>query len=163
MAPTAATTALRAALWLLLGGWVGAWLLFGLVVAPTAFRVLPSTRMAGTLVGPVLTALHLFGAVAGPLLAGIARALHRPAWTVALPALMGLTCLASQLGISAAIEGIRDLAFGPGGSPEIAARFRTLHQLSMTLFVAVGLAALALAWGHARSDALAAGSSRGVG
>ena len=35
-------TLLRAALWLVLGGWVGSWACFGLVVAPNAFRVLPS-------------------------------------------------------------------------------------------------------------------------
>ena len=32
------STALRSVLWLLLGGWVGAWMLFGAVVAPTLFR-----------------------------------------------------------------------------------------------------------------------------
>ena len=56
---------LRTALWLLLGGWIGAWLLFGGVVAPTAFRTLPSTEVAGLLIGPVLTWLHLYGAAAG--------------------------------------------------------------------------------------------------
>ena len=45
---------LRGLLWLLLGTWIGSWLLFALVVAPTAFRVLPSTHVAGTLVAPVL-------------------------------------------------------------------------------------------------------------
>ena len=58
-------TAARATLWLLLGGWVGAWLLFSLGVTTTAFRVLPSTELAGQLVGPVLSQLHYAAAAAG--------------------------------------------------------------------------------------------------
>jgi hypothetical protein len=148
---------LRGALWLLLGGWVGAWLLFGLVVAPAAFRVLPSTEVAGALIGPVLTALHLYGGAAGLALAALARALDRPAWLVALPIAMSATCLASHFGVTAAIAEIRDLAFGPGGSEEVAARFRALHRLSVGLFIAVGVAALALAALHAWADARESG------
>jgi hypothetical protein len=50
---------LRALSWLLLGCWIGAWVLFAFVVAPTAVRVLPPTQIAGQLIGPVLTTLHL--------------------------------------------------------------------------------------------------------
>ncbi len=53
-----AETTLRTALWLLLGGWVGSWACFGLVVVPAAFQVLPSTELAGKLVGPVLGTLR---------------------------------------------------------------------------------------------------------
>ena len=56
---------LRTALWVVLGWWIGGWALFAFVVARTAFRVLPSTQVAGQLVGPVLAALHLYGAAAG--------------------------------------------------------------------------------------------------
>jgi hypothetical protein len=45
---------LRSALWLALGGWVGSWALFALVIARLAFRVLPSPEVAGHLVAPVL-------------------------------------------------------------------------------------------------------------
>ena len=54
----------RAALWLLLGGWLGAWCLFAFAVAPTAFRSLPA-EAAGSVVGPVIAVLHLYGGVAG--------------------------------------------------------------------------------------------------
>ena len=81
---------LRSTLWLTLGAWIGAWLLFGAVVAPTAFRVLPSTEVAGSLVGPVLEALHLYGAAAGALLALVTVALGRGPLLIVLPLLMGL-------------------------------------------------------------------------
>ena len=101
-------TASRTALWLLLGGWVGSWALFGLVVAPTAFRILPSTQIAGQLVGPVLTALHLYGGLAGVALALLARGLGRRPLLVALPLLMGAICLASHFGISLPLDEIRE-------------------------------------------------------
>ena len=44
---------IRSSLWLVLGGWLGAWLLFAVGVAPTAFRVLPSSEIAGSLVSPL--------------------------------------------------------------------------------------------------------------
>ena len=46
------SVALRSPLWLALGGWVGSWALFALVIARLAFRVLPSPEIAGQLVGP---------------------------------------------------------------------------------------------------------------
>ena len=68
-------TATRTALWLLLGGWFGSWFSFGVLVAPLAFRLLPTTEIAGKLIGPVLTALHLYGAAAG---LGLALVTPRP-------------------------------------------------------------------------------------
>lgn len=155
-------TAARAALWLLLGGQVGAWVLFGAVVAPVAFRVLPSTGLAGTLVGPVLACLHLYGAAAGVALAGLALGLRRGTTCVVLPLAMSAACLFSHFGVTASIDEIRDLAFGPDGTPEIAARFRRLHQISVTLYLGVGLGALALVGLHARADARAAGWNGGT-
>ena len=144
--------ALRVMLWLLLGGWIGAWLCFGLVVAPTAFRVLPSLDLAGQLIGPVLDALHWYGTLAGALLAGLGWALGRGRALVLLSLGAAGLCAISQLGITPRIELLRPLAFGPQGSPEIAARFHQLHQVSVTLFVAVGLSTLALLAGHVRAD-----------
>jgi hypothetical protein len=146
-------TASRTALWLLLGGWVGSWALFGLVVAPTAFRILPSTQIAGQLVGPVLTALHLYGGLAGVALALLARGLGRRPLLVALPLLMGALCLASHFGISLRLDEIRDLAFGPTGNSQAAGRFNLLHQVSLGIYVAVGLMAVALTALHASADA----------
>ena len=143
----------RAALWLLLAGWLGAWVLFAFVVAPIAFRVLPTTRIAGQLVGPVLTALHLYGAGAGIALAALAWALSRTGAALWIPLAMAALCLVSQFGVTAQIEAIRDLAFGPSGSPEIAARFQLLHRVSMGIYTAVGVAGFALVAIHARADA----------
>ena len=85
--------ATRSALWLCLAGWIGGFGLFALVVAPTAFRVLPSTEIAGTLVGPVLEALHLYGAAAGLLLALLAWRLGRGPLLCLLPLVLTVACL----------------------------------------------------------------------
>ena len=123
------------------------------VVAPTAFRVLPSTQIAGQLIGPVLAALHLYGAAAGIALAALAWGLARTGWCVWIPLGMGALCAVSHFGVTAQIEAIRPLAFGPGGSPELAARFQLLHQVSMGIYTAVGLAGFVLVALHARADA----------
>jgi hypothetical protein len=144
---------LRAALWLLLAGWLGAWVLFAFVVAPTAFRVLPTTQLAGRLVGPVLAALHLYGAGAGVALAALAWALARTGSALWIPLAMGALCLVSHFGVTAQIEVVRPLAFGASGSPEMAARFQLLHRISMGVYTAVGVAGFALVAIHARADA----------
>jgi hypothetical protein len=143
---------LRGLLWLALGGWIGSWLLFALVVAPTAFRVLPSTAVAGSLVAPVLDALHLYGAAAGLALAALALALRRGVLRVALPLSMAAACLYSQFGVSAELAEIRDQVFGPGGNERLAARFAELHRLSIGIYSAVLLAALALLGLHVVDD-----------
>jgi hypothetical protein len=127
--------------------------LFAFVVAPTAFRVLPSTQIAGQLVGPVLGALHLYGVGAGVALAVVAWALARTGAGLWIPLGMSALCLVSHFGVTAQIEAIRALAFGPAGSPEIAARFQLLHRLSMGIYTVVGLAGFLLAALHARDDA----------
>jgi len=144
---------LRSALWIVLGWWIGGWALFAFVVARTAFRVLPSTQIAGQLVAPVLASLHLYGAAAGIALAGLAWALARRGIAIWLPLAMSALCLVSHFGVTAQIEAIRDLAFGPEGTQEIALRFQHLHRLSMGLYTAVGLGGYALLWVHARADA----------
>jgi len=143
---------LRAISWLLLGGWIGAWVFFAFVVAPTAFRVLPSTQIAGQLIGPVLATLHLSGAAAGVALAALAWGLSRTGVCIWLPLAMSALCLVSHFGVTAQIEAIRPLAFGPEGSPEMAARFQLLHQLSMGIYTAVGLAGFLLVALYARAD-----------
>ena len=80
-------TALRTCLWLLLGGWFGSYLLFGAVIAPTAFAVLPSTQLAGDLVGPVLMKLNLYGVFAGIALA-FGKRKGRPSATITGAALV---------------------------------------------------------------------------
>jgi hypothetical protein len=145
--------ALRSALWLLLGGWVGAWVLFGAVVSRVAFRVLPSPELAGSLVGPVLETLHLYGGFAGVALALLAAALGRGPVRIALPLLMAGLCLYSHFGVTAEIAEIRGRVFGPEGSLELAARFSRLHRLSVALFVFVGACSMLLLGLHAHAEA----------
>jgi hypothetical protein len=151
---------LRGLLWVLLGSWIGSWLLFALVVAPTAFRVLPTPGAAGALVAPVLDALHLYGVFAGLSLAALAIALRRGALRVAIPLSMAAACLYSQFGVSAELAEIRHLVFGPEGNEAIAARFTELHRLSMAIYSSVLVAALVLAGLHAARDAGETGASK---
>ena len=144
-------TALRSCLWLLLGSWIGAWLLFAFGVSITAFQVLAPDQ-AGRVVGPLLSGLHLYGAGAGVGLALLAWALRRGPLTIALPLAAGALCAVSQLAVTPEIASLRQLALGPEGDLASAARFAHLHQLSMLLFSAVGAAAIALVPLHVRAD-----------
>lgn len=146
-------TALRSALWLLLGGWIGAWFLFACVVTPTAFRVLPSTELAGQLIGPILAGLHAYGAVAGVMLACLSLGLGRRRWLAATPVLLGALCLYSELGVTGEIDRVRAQAFGPDATLAASERFAVLHRRSLAIFTAVGLGAIALLVAHARRDA----------
>lgn len=144
---------LRSLLWLVLGGWVGSWAFFALVIARVAFQVLPSAELAGRLVGPVLATLHWYGAVAGVVLAGLATGLGRGRLLVWLPLALTAACLVSELGITPQLAGLRDLAFGPDGSVEAARQYRQLHAVSMSIFSLVLIAAIGLVALHARDDA----------
>ena len=145
-------TALRTCLWLLLGGWFGSYLFFGAVVAPTAFAVLPSIELAGKLIGPVLTKLHLYGALAGIALALVSKSIGRGPLMVAAPIALSALCLYSHFGVSAQLNEIRDLSFGPDGAAELAARFGALHRISLSIFIGIGIAVTALIGLHARAD-----------
>jgi hypothetical protein len=145
-------TALRTCLWLLLGGWFGSYLLLGAVIAPAAFAVLPSTELAGKLIGSVLTKLHLYAAVAGIALALVSKSLGRGPLLVAAPLALSALCLYSHFGVSVQLAEIRDLSFGPNGSAEVAARFAVLHRISLAIFIGVGAAVTLLIGCHARAD-----------
>ncbi len=151
--------ALRSTLWLALGGWMGSWALFALVIARVAFQVLPSPQVAGNLVRPLLDVLHWYGAGAGLLLAVLAIVLRRGRLLVALPVVLALLCLATQLGVTPQLEALRDLAFGPGGNIEAAAQYRRLHGISMGIFSAVLMGTIALVVLHAREEAPQTGDS----
>jgi len=145
--------ALRTSAWLILGTWTGAWVLFALVIAPTAFRVLPSSQAAGQLVGPVLESLHLYGIAAGVALAGLALVLRRGAWLTGIPLVLAALCGASEFGVTSAIDAIRPQAFGQDANPASAAQFARLHEVSRTLYSLVGAGLLALTVLQARADA----------
>jgi hypothetical protein len=147
-----AHVALRSTLWLTLGGWVGSWGLFELVIARIAFQVLPSPEIAGHLVRPLLDVLHWYGFGAGLALAALAIALRRGRLLVVLPVGLAIACLITQLGVTPRLEALRDLAFGPAGNVEAAATYRHLHGLSMAIFTSVLLGAIVLVVLHVRAE-----------
>jgi hypothetical protein len=151
--PRRSLIGIRFLLWLLLGGWVGAWVTFGALVAPTAFRVLPSHELAGQVVGPVISALHGYGAATGLVLAMLAWILGRRWLLVAIPLVAAAACAYSELAITPQIAVIRPLVFGPEGTPELAARFGHLHRVSVLIFISVGVTTLVLLAAHVLADA----------
>ncbi len=147
----AGAVTVRSVLWLALGGWVGAWTCFSLLVAPVAFRVLPG-ELAGKLVGPVLGSLHLAGAAAALVVAVATAWLGRGPRLAGLALLLGAGSLANEWIVTARITALRPLAFGPDGNAAAAAAFYRLHTVSMVVFGAVLLGAIALMVLHARCD-----------
>ncbi len=143
---------LRPLLWLLLGSWLGAMLLFGAVVAPAAFGVLPTPELAGDLVGRVLASLHLSGAIAGLILALLAGLLRRGRAAIGLSLLLSALCVVNQFGVSPAVAEIRLSDPGAPLAPGAAERFARLHQLSVLLFGATVVGLLGLAAWLARRD-----------
>lgn len=137
--------------------WVGGLMFFAFVLAPTAFRILPSTHEAGLIVGAALRSLHAIGLAAGVLylaasvsLLGVRREWVRPALVAAM---LGLTAW-SQWGLLPRME--RDRA-AAGGSLEAVSRehparvdFDRLHAWSEQMeggVLLLGLAAAGLtAW-----------------
>ncbi len=142
-----------AGLWCLLGSWIGGLLLFAFVVAPTAFTALPSAELAGKIVGPVLRSLNLYGMAAGPALALLAWRLGRSRLLVALPLILGLAACVSEFGITAAIDGIRPLAFGSPPDTAALQRFGELHRVAVGVFTLTGTGTVVLALLHAWADA----------
>jgi hypothetical protein len=151
---------LRTTLWLLLGGWLGAWALFAFVVAPTAFQVLPSQSSAGALVGPVLAALHNYGIAAGLGLSALAMLLRRGPILWLLPLCLALLCAISEYGVTPAIAEVRPKSFGARQEPEAAARFSRLHQTSRLLYGCVGLGVLGLVGLHVFAESGTPGRGR---
>lgn len=143
---------LRSLLWLLLGGWAGALVLFAAVVAPAAFRVLPSGEQAGRLVGEVLPALQLYGAGAAVALAVLARRLGRGPLATLLPLVLGGLGLVSLFGVTPRLEEIRDLAFGAPPDAAARARFGRLHAVSGLLYGATLAGTVVLVVLHAAGD-----------
>ena len=151
----------RASIWTLLGGWLGSFGLFALVVAPTAFQVLPSQAAAGSLVAPVLAALHNYGIAAGLGLA-VLGALSRGGWlVVALPLVLAGLCGFSEYWVTPAINEVQPHSFGASQDLEASQRFSHLHQLSRYLFGTVLLGVLALVVAHARPPAIPPAPDRG--
>ncbi len=142
---------------LIAGGWFGAMILFAFVVAPTAFGVLPGAEVAGSLVGPVLRAIHLFGIAAGVVLAACAWQLDRARWLRFFPLVLAAASAYSEFVVTGEISGLLPHDAEAGRTPDQAARFAFLHQLSMVIFTGVGLGAAALVFGHVWADRTGSG------
>ena len=137
---------------LVAAAWLGAVALFGAVVAPAAFAVLPERAMAGALVGRVLPALYLGGIVVGALVAvaGWSRAVRARRVVLGAGLLTALACAYAHVIIGARMERLR--ASLPGALDELGAAdprrvtFGRLHGLSVAY---LGLAAASAAAGAA--------------
>jgi len=136
----------RVLLWLALGGWLGALLLCGAVVVRVAFEVVPDSEIAGHLVGRVLRPLQLTGIGLGLLLTALGGWLRRGWPAVLLPLALAGLCAANQLWVAPAVAAI-DLT-DPATGADAAARFARFHKLSVWLYLATSLGAVALAVLH---------------
>ncbi len=143
--------------WLVLALWLGAMVFFSAAVAPSAFGVLPTRYLAGTLVNSVLGKLEWWGLVCGVLLTGIQAALVLRAgklttWAgrlaVGLPVLMTAVVAISKFVVSAKLAAIRralgsELEKLPLDDPT-RLTFAAWHQYSVWLMGFNILAAVAL-------------------
>ena len=123
---------------MILAAWLGAAILVAAVVAPAAFRVLPSRTMAGALVGAVLPVIFISGLVVGAVVVALdVRAgakWARPA--VAAPYLALIVgCIVAQFIIGPKIESVRASIGGAVDALDAAdprrAQFGKLHGFSV--------------------------------
>lgn len=153
--PGWASAFLRAALWLSLGSWIGAWGFFAFVVSRVAFQLLPGD-VAGDLAGRLLGTLHYGGAAAALAAAAAAFLLGRRGVFVLLPLALAVLCVSSELWLSPAIADLRPSAVGAAASVASSRLFARLHALSIGLFLAIHLASIVLlvlhAWRDSRPD-----------
>ena len=135
---------------LLLAVWIGAALLFTVVVAPAAFAVLPTRTLAGALVGRVLPVIFYAGVVIGSLIVVLEVAGRSGAWgRSAAGAVSALACAVAQLVVGTRIDRLRAAIGGPldalaGDDPRRLA-FGKLHAISVGwLGIAIVAAIVAL-------------------
>ena len=142
--------------------WIGGLIFFAFVLAPTAFQVLPSTHLAGNLVGRALSKLHWIAIVSGivflvssllysRLTNGTA---HVFAGRHGLLCLMLALTLLSQFWIMPRMDTLRaqvsDFASVPVDNP-IRVQFDALHVWSTRVEIAVLLLGLVVVYVTAAS------------
>jgi hypothetical protein len=99
---------------LLLAVWIGAALLFAIVVAPAAFEVLPSRTLAGALVGRVLPVIFYAGVVIGSVIVILDLIGKTGSWgRTAAGAVSALACAVAQLVVGSRIDRLRTAIGGP--------------------------------------------------
>lgn len=149
--------ALDAAHTLVLGLWFGAMVFFSAAVAPSAFGVLPTRALAGSLVNSVLGKLEWWGLTCGLLLIALQiaqrlRGGRLNSWKgwllIALPVVMTLNVAVSKFVVSARLAALRA---GLGGEIErlppsdpVRLTFAAWHQYSVWLMACNILAGAAL-------------------
>jgi uncharacterized protein DUF4149 len=154
-------TILRFLMFLSLVVWVGGIVFLSFVEAPTAFSVLPSRHMAGTVVGHSLTLLHWIGLFSGVVFLGCSMLLSSLSTGSAEPLAarhilvlaMLLLTVVSQFGISPKMATLRaqfgDIDTVPANDPG-RLQFDALHAWSVRLEVGVLIFGLAAAYLSAR-------------
>ena len=135
---------------ILLSAWLGAAILVAAVVAPAAFRVLPSRTLAGALVGQVLPVIFISGIIVAILAvvleARVASGTLRITVTTPFVAMI-VACVVAQFVIGPKIESVR-AAIG-GAVDALAAsdprriQFGKLHGFSVLW---MGVAMLGASW-----------------
>lgn len=125
-------------------------LLFGAVVARAAFVAVPDPGIAADLIGRVLGPLQLSGIGLALALAALGGGLGRGRAAVVVPLVLGVLCAINHFGVSPAVAAI-DLT-DPTLADSAGGRFALLHRLSVWLFGATAVGALALAAVHARHE-----------
>ena len=130
-------------LFALLGLWIGAMLFFAGVMAPAAFAVLETPAQAGQLVARTLAVLNLVGAGLALAVALLSRRLGGGAWLPGIALGLGLLCILSHFGVTAALAEIRATP-GWDSDPALRRRFGALHGVSVGLLGATLLGAVAL-------------------
>ena len=141
-------TILRFLMFLSLTVWIGGIIFLSFVEAPTAFSVLPSRHMAGTVVGHSLGILHWMGLFSGVIFLGSSMLMSSLSTGSAQPlaarhvlifAMLLLTAV-SQFGISPKMATLRaqfgDIDTVPATDPD-RMQFDRLHVWSVRLEVAV--------------------------
>ncbi len=142
--------------------WIGGIIFLSFVEAPTAFSVIPTRHMAGTLVGHSLSILHWMGLFSGVVYLGSSMLLSSLTSDSAQPfavrhvlvLAMLLLTVVSQFGISPKMAALR-ASFGDidsvlADNPE-RLRFDALHRWSVRLEIAVLALGLATVFCTARA------------
>ena len=142
--------------------WLGGLIFLSVVVAPTAFAVLPTRHMAGSVVSRSLTTLHWMGLVSGLVFLVVSVLYSRVTtgsahlWAgrhLLVVIMLVLTCV-SQFGISPRMARLRasvgEIDNAPLNEPA-RMQFRALHAWSTRLEGGVLLAGLGVAYLTAQS------------
>jgi hypothetical protein len=154
-APAGASTAVtfvKALRILIVAAWLGATIFFSFVVAPSAFAVLPTRELAGTVVARILTAVNtsgfliaLLALVTLPLVWRRASLIARIVEALALIVVAGATGI-GQFVIATRLHALRAQLSGPveslGQTDPVRMAFNDLHGYSVTALSVAMLAAL---------------------